>query len=72
MFVTQLVGLILMGHYSKGQYQMLPTHHLHAVRTLQSWSEEAAATAQAWVDTCSMAHGPPSSRMIGGIIYKRI
>ncbi|XP_067094848.1 cysteine-rich venom protein pseudecin [Osmerus mordax] len=30
-----------------------------------SWSEEAAASAQAWVDTCSMAHGPPSSRMIG-------
>ncbi|XP_064865813.1 cysteine-rich venom protein [Oncorhynchus nerka] len=30
-----------------------------------NWSEEAAASAQAWVDTCSMAHGPPSSRMLG-------
>ncbi|XP_052345503.1 cysteine-rich venom protein ophanin-like [Oncorhynchus keta] len=29
------------------------------------WSEEAAASAQAWVDTCSMTHGPPSSRMLG-------
>uniref|UniRef100_A0A4W5PV44 ShKT domain-containing protein n=1 Tax=Hucho hucho TaxID=62062 RepID=A0A4W5PV44_9TELE len=23
------------------------------------------ASVQAWVDTCSMAHGPPSSRMLG-------
>lgn len=30
-----------------------------------SWSDEAAASAQAWVNTCAMAHGPPSSRMLG-------
>ncbi|XP_058232004.1 cysteine-rich venom protein [Hemibagrus wyckioides] len=30
-----------------------------------SWSDEVAASAQRWVDTCAMAHGPPSSRMLG-------
>ncbi|XP_060718164.1 cysteine-rich venom protein [Tachysurus vachellii] len=29
------------------------------------WSDEVAATAQTWADTCAMAHGPPSSRMLG-------
>lgn len=38
------------------------------VLDLQNWSEEAAASVQAWVDTCSMAHGPPSSRMLGGTV----
>lgn len=38
------------------------------VSDLQNWSEEAAASAQAWVDTCSMDHGPPSSRMLGGTV----
>uniref|UniRef100_A0AAY5KJ57 ShKT domain-containing protein n=1 Tax=Esox lucius TaxID=8010 RepID=A0AAY5KJ57_ESOLU len=30
-----------------------------------NWSTEAATSAQAWIDTCAMAHGPPSSRMLG-------
>ncbi|XP_037389823.1 serotriflin isoform X2 [Pygocentrus nattereri] len=30
-----------------------------------SWSKEAAVSAQNWVNTCSMKHGPPSTRMLG-------
>ncbi|KAK1806363.1 hypothetical protein P4O66_004882, partial [Electrophorus voltai] len=29
-----------------------------------SWSKEVAASSQDWANTCAMAHGPPSSRMI--------
>ncbi|KAK3540811.1 hypothetical protein QTP86_001967 [Hemibagrus guttatus] len=29
------------------------------------WSDEVAASAQLWADTCAIAHGPPSSRMLG-------
>ncbi|KAF7692002.1 hypothetical protein HF521_010969 [Silurus meridionalis] len=32
---------------------------------MMSWSSEVAAIAQKWADTCSMEHGPPSSRMLG-------
>uniref|UniRef100_A0A4W4E398 SCP domain-containing protein n=1 Tax=Electrophorus electricus TaxID=8005 RepID=A0A4W4E398_ELEEL len=32
----------------------------------QSWSKEVAASSQDWANTCAMAHGPPSSRMIRG------
>ncbi|KAJ7985438.1 hypothetical protein DPEC_G00352040 [Dallia pectoralis] len=30
-----------------------------------SWSNEVAASSQAWVDKCALTHGPPSSRMYG-------
>ncbi|XP_053466921.1 cysteine-rich venom protein pseudechetoxin [Ictalurus furcatus] len=30
-----------------------------------NWSEEVATSAQDWANTCAMAHGPPSSRMLG-------
>ncbi|XP_062842034.1 cysteine-rich venom protein [Trichomycterus rosablanca] len=30
-----------------------------------NWSVEAAASAQKWVNTCAMTHGPSSSRMLG-------
>uniref|UniRef100_A0A4W4E0Y3 SCP domain-containing protein n=1 Tax=Electrophorus electricus TaxID=8005 RepID=A0A4W4E0Y3_ELEEL len=30
------------------------------------WSKEVAASSQDWANTCAMAHGPPSSRMIRG------
>ncbi|XP_036395763.1 cysteine-rich venom protein pseudecin [Megalops cyprinoides] len=30
-----------------------------------SWSTEATKSVQAWVNGCSMSHGPPSTRMIG-------
>ncbi|XP_060756952.1 cysteine-rich venom protein DIS2, partial [Neoarius graeffei] len=29
------------------------------------WNEEVAASAQKWADTCAMAHGPTTSRMLG-------
>ncbi|KAF3692317.1 Cysteine-rich venom protein pseudecin [Channa argus] len=31
-----------------------------------SYSEEVAASAQAWVDQCALAHGLPSTRMLDG------
>lgn len=34
----------------------------------QSYDEKVAASAQAWVDQCNLAHGPPSTRMLNGII----
>lgn len=34
---------------------------------LQSYSEEVAASAQAWVDKCILAHGAPSTRKLNGI-----
>lgn len=33
----------------------------------QSYDEEVAASAQAWVDKCTLAHGPPSTRSLNGI-----
>lgn len=33
----------------------------------QSYDEEVAASAQAWVDKCILAHGPPSTRSLNGI-----
>ncbi|XP_071768599.1 cysteine-rich venom protein [Centroberyx gerrardi] len=33
---------------------------------IMNWSDEVAATAQAWVDKCILAHGPTSSRMLEG------
>ncbi|KAM9309945.1 cysteine-rich venom protein pseudechetoxin [Pholidichthys leucotaenia] len=33
---------------------------------LMSYNEDLAAAAQAWVDQCILAHGPPSSRMLDG------
>ncbi|KAI4881862.1 hypothetical protein NFI96_011959, partial [Prochilodus magdalenae] len=30
-----------------------------------SWNQEAAISAQNWVNTCAMQHGPDSSRMLG-------
>ncbi|XP_056143084.1 cysteine-rich venom protein latisemin [Lampris incognitus] len=33
---------------------------------MMSWSDEVAASAQAWVDKCVLAHGPSSTRMLGG------
>uniref|UniRef100_A0A3Q3M0S4 Cysteine-rich venom protein pseudechetoxin-like n=1 Tax=Mastacembelus armatus TaxID=205130 RepID=A0A3Q3M0S4_9TELE len=30
------------------------------------YSEEIAASAQAWVENCKMSHGPPASRMFNG------
>ncbi|KAM6910741.1 cysteine-rich venom protein latisemin isoform 1-T1 [Xenentodon cancila] len=33
---------------------------------MMSYSEEVAVTAQAWVDKCSLKHGPPSSRLLNG------
>lgn len=33
---------------------------------LQSYSEEIAASAQAWVDKCIVAHGAPSTRLLDG------
>lgn len=41
----------------------------HAIRYLsvsQSYSEEVAASAQAWADNCVLAHGEPSTRMLNG------
>lgn len=31
-----------------------------------SWSDDIAASVQAWVDGCTLAHGPPSSRLLNG------
>ncbi|XP_034554290.1 cysteine-rich venom protein [Notolabrus celidotus] len=31
-----------------------------------SYSEKLAASSQAWVDECNVAHGPPSTRMLDG------
>ncbi|XP_040923538.1 cysteine-rich venom protein isoform X2 [Betta splendens] len=31
-----------------------------------SYSEDLATSAQAWIDNCSLSHGPPSTRMING------
>ncbi|XP_038566207.1 cysteine-rich venom protein [Micropterus salmoides] len=31
-----------------------------------NYSEEVAVNAQAWVDKCILAHGPPSTRMLNG------
>ncbi|XP_037640028.1 cysteine-rich venom protein isoform X1 [Sebastes umbrosus] len=33
---------------------------------IMSYSEEVAASAQAWVDKCILAHGSPSTRMLDG------
>uniref|UniRef100_A0AAQ4RIU0 ShKT domain-containing protein n=1 Tax=Gasterosteus aculeatus aculeatus TaxID=481459 RepID=A0AAQ4RIU0_GASAC len=33
---------------------------------LMSYSEEVAASAQAWADNCVLAHGEPSTRMLNG------
>ncbi|XP_051263632.1 cysteine-rich venom protein isoform X1 [Dicentrarchus labrax] len=33
---------------------------------IMSYSEEVAASAQAWVDKCVLAHGAPSTRMLNG------
>ncbi|XP_034384534.1 cysteine-rich venom protein [Cyclopterus lumpus] len=33
---------------------------------LMSYSEEVAASAQAWVDNCILGHGAPSTRMLNG------
>lgn len=34
---------------------------------LQNYSDELAVSAQAWVDQCTMSHGPPTTRMLNGI-----
>lgn len=36
---------------------------------LQSYNEEVAVSAQAWVDKCILAHGAPSTRMLNGIFF---
>uniref|UniRef100_A0A667X2K3 Cysteine-rich venom protein-like n=1 Tax=Myripristis murdjan TaxID=586833 RepID=A0A667X2K3_9TELE len=33
---------------------------------IMNWSDEIAATAQAWVDKCILSHGPVSTRMLEG------
>lgn len=47
----------------------VPSVVKHAIRYLsvsQSYSEEVAASAQAWADNCVLAHGEPSTRMLNG------
>uniref|UniRef100_A0A671KVB7 Cysteine-rich venom protein ENH1-like n=1 Tax=Sinocyclocheilus anshuiensis TaxID=1608454 RepID=A0A671KVB7_9TELE len=33
-----------------------------------SWSDAVAQSAQGWIDQCNVTHGPPSSRMIDGML----
>uniref|UniRef100_A0A673B840 ShKT domain-containing protein n=1 Tax=Sphaeramia orbicularis TaxID=375764 RepID=A0A673B840_9TELE len=35
-----------------------------------NWSDEVAANAQAWLNKCILAHGPPSTRTINGTRYE--
>lgn len=36
---------------------------------LQSWSDAVAQSAQGWIEQCNMTHGPPSSRLIDGMLH---
>uniref|UniRef100_A0A672SFH8 ShKT domain-containing protein n=1 Tax=Sinocyclocheilus grahami TaxID=75366 RepID=A0A672SFH8_SINGR len=33
-----------------------------------SWSDAVAQSAQGWIDQCNVTHGPPSSRIIDGML----
>lgn len=57
---------LLFSFLTKTDYAVLSCHSI--VFFWQSYDEELGATAQAWVDRCILAHGPPSTRMINGII----